>query len=190
MKRSILILILYTMLYAAPKDSLYTTIQILNFVEKPLTIPNFTVKARGRGGYGTSEFLYTKPSVDLYSGLQIDMDILSTADIKNKREKQNQQRREILDLLSQIKEHLTLSWQYITQRETYKTRLELLQKRIKAGLEETSSLYPIEKTIMDLNSKIYHEQAEIERVQLSVASFGGDKWEDLFRIVKHWDKKL
>lgn len=187
MKRSLFIILAALSLFA---DTTYTTQQILTYVEKPTALPDLRVKAKGRGGYGTSELLFNEPTVDLYSGIMLELDLLSSADIRKRKESRDSQRRELLALLSEIKEHFNLSWQYITQRDSYKKRLKWYEKRIKSGIESHSVVYPLEKSIMDLNAKIYHEQAEIERTQLAIATFAGDKWESLFAIVKKWDRKL
>lgn len=187
MKASIYLFLLLSFIYA---DTTFTTNEILNFVEKPTTLPDVRVKAKGRGGYGTSELLFEKPTTDLYGGITLELDILSSADIRKKREVQDSKRKEVLALLSEIKEHFNLSWQYITQRDTYKKRLKWHEKRIKNGIDNNSAVYPVEKALMDLNAKIYHEQAEIERNQLALSSYAGDDWEKLFDVVKKWDRKI
>jgi hypothetical protein len=185
---TLLLLLLLSLTHA--QDSSYSTSDILKFIDRPTTLPDVRVAARGRGGYGTSELQFEEPSTDLYAGVLLEVDILSSADIRKRREAVNQQRSEILALLSQLKEHLNLSWQYITQRNAYKDRLDVLKGRIEQGLENNDVVYPVEQKVIELNTSIYKEQAEITRAQLAIAAYAGDKWEELYSVVKAWDKVL
>lgn len=191
MKTSIitLFLLFFTGLVLAD-DTTYTTNQILDQILQSPTTPDVTLSTRGRAGYGTSEFLYEEPQTDLYGGVLLTFDILSTSDIRKRREAIDSRRSEVLALLSTIKEHLNLSWQYSTQRASYKERLEWHKNRIELNLEEPSVAYPIEKIIIDLNSNIYKEQAEIQRAQLAISAYAGEEWEDLYEMVKLWDRTL
>jgi len=188
MKTSFIILFLIASLWAT--DTTYTTNQILEYVMQPTTLPSFTVSTRGRAGYGTSEFLYEEPQTDLYGGVLLTFDIYSSADRRARNSVQDQRRAEVLALLAEIKGHLNLSCQFKTQRTAYMERLEWHKERIALNLEEHSTVYPIEKILISLNSNIYKEQTEIQQAQLAVASYAGAQWESLFDIVKAWDKIL
>jgi len=188
MKTSCFILLLVCFIWAS--DTTYSTNQILEYAIQPSTLPDLTVSTRGRAGYGTSEFLYEEPRTDLYGGVLLTFDILSTADRRKRREVQDGRRAEVLALLTTIKEHLNLAWQYRKQREAYTERLEWHKGRIEFNLEEHSTVYPIERILIDLNSKIYSEQAEIQRAQLAIASYAGGDWESLYSVVQAWDKVL
>jgi len=188
-KQLSLLLLLYIASIANDTTS-YSTEEILAFIAKPVTHPDITISTKGRAGYGTSELLYQEPKTDLYGGVLLTLDILSSADIRKRKEEQDKIRANALSLLTTIEEHLNLTWQYTTQRTAYKERLKWLEKRVELNLEEQSSLYPIEQIIITLNTHIYKEQAEIKRAQLSLASLAGNKWEELFNMVKKWDRKL
>ncbi len=173
----------------AETKAVYSTAKILSFIEQGY-FPEVTLSAVGRGGYGTSELLFETPQTDLYGGVLVKFDIVSSADRKRRQKVEDDQRRAILQELATIKEHLNLSWQYATQRTAYRERLSWYKKRVDKGLESHTALYPIEKIIIDLNAKIYKEQAEIQKAQLAIASYAGKVWTKLYDVVKRWDKKL
>ncbi len=188
MKTSCFVFLLSWFIWAS--DTTYSTTEIIDYILEPTSLPSLTISTRGRAGYGTSEFLYEEPRTDLYGGVLLSFDILSTADKRKREEVQNGRRAEVLALLSTIKEHLNLAWQYRTQREAYSERLDWYKGRIDLNLEEHSVVYPIEKILIDLNAKIYSEQSEIQRAQLAISSYAGDDWETLYSVVKLWDKVL
>ena len=191
MKTSIIALLFLCTTYSTyANDTTYTTIQILDQISKSPTTPDVTLSTRGRAGYGTSEFLYEAPQTDLYGGVLLTFDLLSTSDIRKRREVQDSRRAEVLALLSTIKEHLNISWQYATQRTSYKERLAWHKNRIELNIEEPAVAYPIEKIIIDLNTNIYKEQAEIQRAQLAISAYAGEEWEELYEMVKLWDRTL
>ncbi len=188
MKTSCFIFLLTCFLWA--NDTTYSTTEIIEYILEPSSLPNFTISTRGRAGYGTSEFLYEEPRTDLYGGVLLSFDILSTADKRKREEVQNGRRAEVLALLSQIKEHLNLAWQYRTQREAYTERLAWYKERIALNIEEHSVVYPIERILIDLNAKIYSEQSKIQRAQLAISAYAGEEWERLYSVVQAWDKVL
>ena len=188
-KQLSLLLLLYIASIANDTTS-YSTEEILAFIAKPVTHPDITISTKGRAGYGTSELLYQEPKTDLYGGVLLTLDILSSADIRKRKEEQDKIRANALSLLTTIEEHLNLTWQYSKQRTAYKKRLSWHEKRIKLNLDDHSTIYPIEQVIIDLNTHIYKEQAEIKRAQLSLASLAGDKWEELYEMIQKWDREL
>ena len=168
----------------------YTTYDILEFVEKPTSLPDFTVKANARGGYGTPQMFDSKPQADVHASLLLQMDILSTSEIRARKDKRDQRKALVLSELSSILSHESSISFLEKQRSAYHDRRLILQERIKLGFSEQTEIFPIERYLIDLETKIQQERDAVRQCQLKISGLASDHWYDLFEAVKQWDRKL
>lgn len=183
-----MLIILAVSLKAA--DTTYTTQQILSFVEKPAALPDLTLTANARGGFGTPEMFDAPPRGDVYSGLYARMDILSTAEIRKRKEEVRSRQSLVLHNLSKILTHEQFISFLHSQKSVYLRRKKLIQKRIDKGFSDQADIIPIEQHLIAIETKLQTERGSIRESQLTIAGLVGDKWNTLFNIIKNWDRAL
>lgn len=186
MKTTSLFLLLTSLLLADTS----TTLDILLAVANNQRRPDVTISTRARGGYGTSELQIETPKTDLYAGVFLQLDLISTADIRRQTEQNNIIRRKTLALLAEIKSNLELTWQLQRQRKTFQDRMDWHQRRIRDGIENYSAAIPVENKLIEINQRIYTAQANVQAAQLEIASYGGEKWQEVLALVRRWDRQL
>lgn len=187
MRTSLLLLfLLCTPLFAAK----FTTNQLLKMIEKPTTAPDISLEAKTKTGYGSPEMFDADPRLDAKASLLCNVSLLSTAEIRRRREVGEKRRTEALSLLSDI----FIAEKFIgflkQQRTGYRKRRNIIQARIKKGFAEQAEIFPVERHLIDIENKINQERAKILKAQLAFAGLAGDHWKKLFESVKQWDRKL
>ena len=168
----------------------YSVSDILKFIDEPIIRPDFTITAKARGGYGLPEMYASKPQTDAQAQLLCQMDILSTAEIRDRKRDRQKRHSLVLDNLSEIISHQELINFLYVQKSAYTKRKNILSVRIKKGFSEQSEVFPVERFLIDIETKIKIEQSSIRKAQLKIAGLASSKWEELFKIVKNWDNKL
>lgn len=186
MKIKLLIFLICIPLLAVP----VTTNQLLKMIEKPITAPDITLEAKTRTGYGSPEMFDAEPQLDAKAALLCNVSLLSTAEIRRRREVGEKRRSTALSYLSDI----LIAEQFISflkqQRTGYRKRRNIIQTRIQKGFAEQSEIFPVERHLIDIENKINQERAKILKAQLAFSGLAGDNWKKLFESVKKWDKKL
>lgn len=186
MKTNLLILLLGTIVLS----NSFTTHQLLKMIEKPTKTPDISVEATTKTGYGSPEMFDADPRLDAKASILCNISLLSTAEIRRKRELGEKRRAEALSFLSDIVIAEKLMIFLKQQRTGYRKRRRIIEQRIKKDFAEQSEVFPIERHLIDIENKINQQRAKRLKAQLAFAGLAGDNWKNLFESVKLWDKKL
>ncbi len=181
-------LLLVAALFAA--DSTYTTSQLLAMIEQSTTAPNITLTAQAHGGYGTPEMFEATPQTDTKAALLCNLEILSTREIRKRKQGNLTTRTEALQHLADIltaEEHRRFLWQ---QRKEYRARKKTMQTRIKKGFSDQSEIFPLERYLIDIQAKLNEQKSAVLKAQLALAGLAGSRWQTLFSAVKKWNRTL
>ncbi len=127
---------------------------------------------------------------DMYTSIYATIDILSTADIRSRRESQYTHNATILNNLSKIIEHERLITFLISQRANYQRRKRIIEQRVERGFSNQSELIPLEQQLISVETSLQGNYALVRESQLNIASLAGSKWEELYEVVKLWDRTL
>jgi len=187
---TMIILFLLTPIFSAEQSS-YTTAQLLAFVEKPSILPDLTIGTKTRAGYGIGETMEgSELQPDLYAGLYAKFDIISTAEIRNRKESGRTRQAEVLHNLSDILAHEQMVTFLSSQKTAYLGRKSIMETRIEKGFSDQDDIIPIEQHLITIETKLQETRANVRDSQLAIAVLAGEKWKELYASVQKWDRKL
>ncbi len=188
---TMIVLFVLSPIFATEKAS-FTTGELIAFVDKPNSLPlDLTVGTKARTGYGIGESMEgTELQPDLYAGLYAKFDIISTSEIRNRKETGRTRQAEVLHNLSDILAQEQLLTFLQSQKTAYLGRKSIMETRIEKGFSEQGDIIPIEQHLITIETKLQEARASVRDSQLAVAVLAGEKWKELYSAVQKWNRKL
>ena len=187
--------------HAQPKDSLYTTAQIMTYLQDKAfgitkAIPNV------RGTVGARHALWQAGATDpidnfTYSDYsntrleaKIEIPIFDLSYLRNRDKEKLEHRAFVLKSLSKILAAQKAVLVTETRLSTVRQRRDYVNTQVNLKLANRSDLFTIEDNIFALQTQQFEAQSTLEQRVIELAMLAENDWPEAYRMIIKWDGVL